>query len=213
MFSWISDHHCLVVTQKQLTKSPNCQCLLGFSTENGCFFWLVYQCSRIFGLTYLQLAWDCQLTSSRILDMIWCDARKVTHWYCGKWLCEVLHFPKFPRRGMRWLLYIIVSYCGSFPHSLRWAPVSNVGKTTINHPFGNGFNPTYKNGGLRDGLIIHVYSCFTHIYKDFPHFFQLSVAGPGHRSGEGPQADSTHRSSWDAKWYTWFMDVDSQSQW
>jgi hypothetical protein len=88
-----------------------------------------------------------------------------------------------------------------------------VGKTTINHPFGNGFNPTYKNGGLRDGLIIHVYSCFTHIYKDFPHFFQLSVAGPGHRSGEGPQADSTHRSSWDAKWYTWFMDVDSQSQW
>jgi hypothetical protein len=30
----------------------------------------------------------------------------------------------------------------------------NVGKTTINHPFGNGKHTSYKNGDLRDGLLL-----------------------------------------------------------
>ena len=30
--------------------------------------------------------------------------------------------------------------------------------------------PPIKMGGLRDGLILHVYSCFTHIYKDSLNF-------------------------------------------
>jgi hypothetical protein len=32
--------------------------------------------------------------------------------------------------------------------------VDNVGRTRINHPFGNGNHTTYKIGGIGDGLIL-----------------------------------------------------------
>ena len=38
--------------------------------------------------------------------------------------------------------------------------LSNVGKTKINHPFGNGWNPTYKNG---DWGMVGLWHCFTHM--------------------------------------------------
>jgi len=70
--------------------------------------------------------------------------------------------------------------------------------------------PPIKMGGLRDGFSLFMFILVLPTYiKISLQFFQLSVAGKCHRSGEGPQADSTHRSTRDAEWYTWFMGVDS----